>query len=573
MKRRHFIVTASSVAVGTLLATDSCSSSGSIFGANVVPPSPVAAHTLTVQYATTTISGYKMRTRTYNGRTHGPTIETRPGEILSFNVVNDLPKNPPEKVPKGRVLVPWYRDEMEAMSRRPRRYRLSTVINVDNNPHGFNTTNLHVHGIQTVPHLFAPIGTSDPAAMMIEIEPGKSFRYDFPIPPDHPSGLYWYHPHKHGASDVQVTGGMAGLIVVRGPIDRVPEIAAAREIFMAVQTLDVNPSKSDPSLYEREYKAYKTPEQGGYDDETEFSMMTINGEGITWIDNVTGDYKPLGTPEWRVAPGEVVRLRILNGTGYYGLVLALPGFEAWQIGFDGVNLLEATEKDISGTGVTIVDPNNVLTSPVQLLSPANRVELLLRAPSTPGTYTLSSLATQGLTDRVKQPPKSDLARFVVAGTPVTMAIPTKLPVPRREYPSVQDDEIVAKRTFLFSFSPSTTILIGFEFPVNGELYEMSKCPTTVKVGTCEEWRIESSDVVNAHPFHLHTNSFEVVAINDVPVNPVQIWDTFMLPQQTDGKNGSITIRIRFKQWQGKDVFHCHILPHEDTGMMQNFLIG
>ncbi|HTA37486.1 MAG TPA: multicopper oxidase domain-containing protein [Candidatus Acidoferrales bacterium] len=573
MKRRYFLLAVGS-ATGTLLATDSCSSTAS-FISGTVPQPPNQAIALTARYAKTTIAGYTLHTRTYDGKTHGPIVETHPGQTLSFEIINELPANPPEKVPAS-ALVPWYRNEMEAMGparRRPHAYRLSTNIDKDNNPHGFNTTNLHVHGIQTVPHLFKPIGTSDPAAMMIEIEPGKRFRYDFPIPVDHPSGLFWYHPHKHGSSDVQISGGMAGLIVVRGAIDAVPEIAAAREIFMVVQTLDVNKSATDPHVYEREYKAYKTPAEGGYNDETDYTMMTVNGQGINWVNNDTGVNLPLGTPEFTMAPGEVVRLRLLNATGYYALALALPEFETWQIGFDGINLLEATKKDMSGTGVTLIDPNNVFDAPIQLASPANRIELLLKAPAKPGTYTLSSLATNGLSDRTKQPPKTALARFVVSGSPVTMQIPTSLPRPTREYPLIRDEEIVAKRTFAFQFAPSTRILDGFEFPINGELYEMSKCQTSVRAGTCEEWRIESADQVNAHPFHLHTNSFEVVAINDKPLDPVQIWDTFMLPQQTDGVNGSITIRIRFKQWRGKDVFHCHILTHEDTGMMQNFLIG
>ena len=359
MERRYFLLAVGSAA-GTLLATDSCSSTGSFFS-SPFPRPPNQAIALTARYAKTTIAGYTLRTRTYDGKTHGPIVETHPGQTLSFEIINDLPKNPPEKVPAS-ALVPWYHNEMEAMGpsrRRPRKYRLSTDIDKDNNPHGFNTTNLHVHGIQTVPHLFKPIGTSDPAAMMLEIEPGKRFRYDFPIPPDHPSGLFWYHPHKHGSSDVQISGGMAGLIVVRGAIDAVPEIAAAREIFMVVQTLDVNESATDPHVYEREYKAYKTPAEGGYNDETEFTMMTVNGQGVNWIRQRYGRKRARETPEFAMAPGEVVRLRLLNGTGYYALALALPEFEPYQIGFDGINLLEATKKDMSGNGVTIVDPTNV----------------------------------------------------------------------------------------------------------------------------------------------------------------------------------------------------------------------
>src|ERR1700723_1073946 len=126
----------------------------------------------------------------------------------------------------------------EEMRGRAARTRLSaTPIDRMTGPHAFNTPNLHVHGVQTIPHIFYPLGTSNPAAMMVAIEPGKTFEYPFPIPSDHPSGLFWYHPHHHGATDVQVSGGMAGLLIVRGPIDSVPEIAAAREILLAIQTL------------------------------------------------------------------------------------------------------------------------------------------------------------------------------------------------------------------------------------------------------------------------------------------------------------------------------------------------
>ena len=190
--------------------------------------------------------------------------------------------------------------------------------------------------------------------------PGTSFLYNFPIPSDHPSGLHWYHPHKHGSTDVQVSGGMAGLIVMRGPIDQVPEIAAAREIFVVVQSLNVNPNEKHPDIYEREYVAYKTPAEGGYAFGTQFTMLTVNGEGAYWIRQQDGhepaEFKALGVPRYDVKPGEVVRLRLLNGTNAIPLMLALPGFEAWQIGFDGINTLKPLYIDMSGSGVTEITP-------------------------------------------------------------------------------------------------------------------------------------------------------------------------------------------------------------------------
>ncbi len=543
-------------------------------GPNPMPPiGPV--HNLTVKYAIADIKGYRLRTRTYDGRTVGPIIETRPGDTLNMRITNHLPPNPLANFPAGSVLVPVVKDSMEAMDplfRPPN--TMSRRISRMNNPHGFNTTNLHVHGIQTTPHIFFPIGTSDPTAMMVEIKPGTSFLYNFPIPQDHPSGLHWYHPHKHGSTDVQVSGGMAGLLVVRGPIDEVPEIAAAREIFLAVQSLNVNLNKK-LNLYEREYVAYKKPADGGYSFGTEFTMLTVNGEGACWIQNAMGTqppvFTPLGVPEYQVRPGEVVRLRLLNGTNSIPLMMVLPGFEVWQIGFDGVNLLKPKYLDMSGKNTTTITPKNLFSAPIRLAAQGNRIELLIQAPTMEGAYTLSSLKTNKIIPSAGG--GFDIARFVVSGKPMKMGIPERLPKPTREYPIISDEEIAGqpRRTFTFGQGPRKDLLTGFGFTVNGVLYQEMVCATRPKVGTAEEWHIVN-ETADLHPFHLHENSFQLFAINGKPNDPVEIWDTFAIPPKVNGVNGTLTIRVRFVQWYGKTVFHCHVLPHEDTGMMQNILM-
>jgi len=575
MDRRRFLVTAiSAAAVATVVSTDACSSGGGLLsslpGSNTSNGALASkVNVLNVRYAITNIAGYRLRGRTYNGKTVGPMFEIRGGQTFSMKLVNKLPANPQASPAIGSVQIPDVKTNMEAMDPVPHGpYRTSSDIDPMNNPHDFNTTNMHVHGIQTIPHLFEPLGTSNPAAEMIEVKPGQTYRYDFPIPLDHPSGLHWYHPHNHGSTDVQVSNGMAGLIVVRGAIDKVPEIQAAREVFMVVQTLDVNPSKTRPGVYEREYISYRSPANGGYAFSTLYTMLTVNGQGVNWIDRKARVYKPLGVPQVNVQPGQVIRLRLLNGTNWLPLVLALPGFEAWQIGFDGVNTLKPIPLDMSGQGVAEITPANVFDAPIRLAMSANRIELLLRAPATPGTYTLATLAQDKLFDKL---PKIDLMSFVVGGAAVSMGIPATLPVPTREYPVITAKDVVKKRKFVFSQGPRTDLLMGFGFTVNDRLYEMTECPTAPQVGTCEEWRLENT-TEEAHPFHLHENSFQLIAINDKPNNPMEVWDTFIVPPKMNGKNGSITFRVRFLQWYGKTVFHCHILPHEDTGMMQNILM-
>src|SRR5260370_5060734 len=163
----------------------------------------VDEYVLRVGYSERTLGSFRLRTRTYNSSIPGPLMVTRPGHTLRVRLINGLPPNPAAIAPPG--------------------------IDALNNPHAFNTSNLHLHGLQVIPHLFDPLGTTVPSAPLIRLGAGPSYRYEFKLPDDHPSGLYWYHPHYHGSAGVPDVSGMAGLILVKGPVDKVPQIAAARD--------------------------------------------------------------------------------------------------------------------------------------------------------------------------------------------------------------------------------------------------------------------------------------------------------------------------------------------------------
>jgi len=221
LSRRNFLrlgLTVGAATLGGVIDLSGCGSSST--GSESVP---VDSYVLDVGYSERMIAGFRTRTRTFNQSLPGPLMTTRPGHELRILMVNQLPPNDGVPPPPG--------------------------IDPLNNPHDFNTTNLHVHGLQVTPHIFDPIGTSDPNAPMIMIEPGDSKLYSFRVPKDHPSGLYWYHPHSHGAADVQICDGMAGGIVMRGPIDEVPEIAAARDCQHVAR--QINPGNVEPSSGER----------------------------------------------------------------------------------------------------------------------------------------------------------------------------------------------------------------------------------------------------------------------------------------------------------------------------------
>ena len=541
LSRRDVLVGgAAAAATVALLSVEGCHSSVGNSGL----PDTLDSYTLTAQYSTHTFNGTTLRLRTFDGQIPGPTLYATPGQQLNVTVVNSFPPDPAASVAPSPV----------------------PTIDPLNNPHLFNTTNLHVHGLQVVPHIFEPVGTTDAAAMMVAIVPGTSKTYNFTLPVDQPPGLYWYHPHHHGSTDVEVAGGMAGLIIVPGDIDHVPEIAAARDIQVAIQSLSVNADTLTPGLEDLEYIAYQPPTSGGYTPRSTYEYVLSNGQLVNLLTFPGGQGTPTYTttafapPAIFMQPGEVVRLRILNGHNELNMPLVLPGFEVYVIAHDGINLLAPQLLDQTNPA------NNVFATT------AHRVEMLVRAPATAGTYTLSALP---ITDPGVHPwPRFNLLAITVTGTPVAMNIPTALPTQTREYPLIAPSEIVGTRTVNFNSAASTTILPGTAMLVNNAVYDETVVPPAfqnMQVGTAEQWSISNS-MNEGHPFHLHTNSFEVITSTDgkgvtTTLDPPQICDTVWIPP-----NGTVVIRVRYKTWIGKDVFHCHKLSHEDEGMMANTML-
>ena len=166
-----------------------------------------------------------------------------------------------------------------------------------------------------------------------------------------------------------------------------------------------------------------------------------------------------------------------------------------------------------------------------------------------------------------------IAEIEISGTPVNMALPVKLPIPTREYPLIKPSEIQNLRVIYFAdqFPGTQNPYVGIDFMLNGQQYDVTQVNYVVDVKGVEEWRLVVGDSqhggTEGHPFHIHVNSFEVISVNGKLLEPGTIKDTIWIPAES-----TVVIRIRFKEFVGKSVFHCHILPHEDTGMMQNFLI-
>jgi FtsP/CotA-like multicopper oxidase with cupredoxin domain len=518
------------------------------------------------------IHGTRCKLRSYNGKVPGELIKVRPGETLRVRVKNSLP--PCDS--KG-----WDGSH--------------------NVPHMFDSTNLHLHGLDVIPHLFEPVGTGNPLAKMIDIMPGQSYDYEFKIPDDQPPGLSWYHPHHHGSTAVQAVSGMAGPLITYGDIDQVPEIKAARDILLAIQDIGLFPSEEDPNLWTyqpkqnamwdtlngvvtmynpKTGKTNPTKLQGGFtagDYKLRYYMLNgepffkethnyTNGQGTHPIS------KQLPVQRFKLAPGEVVRFRMLNACSDNYMPIVVEGHEMHLIAIDSVNFEQVMTRPVHSIKqgpVMLMTPNTADPGQVAI-PPGGRTEFLIKAVDTPGVYKIMQLEQR---QQFLQSDQKIIAEIEVTGAPKRMGVPTRLPTQKRYYPRIKPEEIKRVRNFIFSgvFPPSQNPYVGIDFLINNNVYEELAVPHVCKLGSAEEWHIQVLGAhhggTEGHPFHVHVNHFEVISVNGAPVDYAPVADTVWVPLKS-----TVVIRMKFKEYTGKSVFHCHILPHEDTGMMDNFLI-
>jgi FtsP/CotA-like multicopper oxidase with cupredoxin domain len=373
-------------------------------------------------------------------------------------------------------------------------------------PHHFNTTNFHFHGGHV-----SPAGIAD--NVLRSMEPGQSYEIEIAIPDDHPSGTYWYHPHHHGSADVQISSGMAGALIVEGDFADVPEIAAASERVLI--------------LSEVIFDYLGTIEN--YD--------TVWPEAVPRFLAINGQREPI----IRMQPGEVQRWRIVQACHENNLRLALEGHALHALAYDGIPLSAVEEHD------------NLVVVPGQ------RADVLVKAGE-PGEYLLAAIAN----DQGYPSPTGPLARVIIEGEPLPMELPATLPAPPLE--PISDEEITGSRRLVFStrnpeFPPAANFQ-EFAFLIDGQLFDHNRIDQAITLGSVEEWTIVNDDE-DDHVFHIHTSPFQIVAVND-EVPAALLWrDTAIVP-----RNGSLTFRSRFLDFTGKTVLHCHMMNHEELGMMQ-----
>jgi len=343
------------------------------------------------------------------------------------------------------------------------------------------------------------------------VAPGQEHVYEFTVHPG-TAGTYWYHPHPHHRTGYQVGKGLYGAVIVRAPDDPLPASLTERLLI-----LSDNRFAEDGSL--------DFPERGSLQDRIDFEngregdVLFVNGQIM---------------PTLAMRSGEVQRWRVINASGARMYRLALEGHTFLHVGSDG-GLFERPV-------------------PVEevLLATGERVELLVRATGSPGsTAVLRSLPYDRYVPQTRpegwdRPLDLLTVRYSDAAPVEPVALPDRL----RPIPALDPADATATRLVVMTQ--------GF---LNGRPMDMQRVDETAALGATEIWEIENL-VGMDHPFHLHGFQFQILDRNGEP-EPYRAWkDTVNVPAHSSAR-----FIVRLDNYPGKWMFHCHILTHEDHGMM------
>jgi FtsP/CotA-like multicopper oxidase with cupredoxin domain len=380
------------------------------------------------------------------------------------------------------------------------------------------TTNLHTHGLHV-----SPEGNSDNP--MIMIHDGETFQYEYQIPADHPAGTYWYHPHHHGQVANQVYAGLYGAIIVAGPMG-----GDARTLVISDTSF-----ATDGSVAGANMMSIMMGREG--------DVLMVNG----------------ATQPWGSMDRTTERWRIINACTSRNLSLTVSGGEAIMLARDG-HQLSAPELNAPATDV--------------LLSPGNRVDVLVtnKGGDISLNYTTvahpDSMGMGGMGMNTTTYKNYPLATFKDSGKTVVSAFPYISKAAELE--DLRTATPATSREFVLNM-PGMTGMMGMmgsgvaglqgHFTINGQAFDANRIDTATKLGDVEEWTIINQSTM-AHPFHLHVWPMQIINENGTDVGPVRYQDVVNIPAK-----GRVKVRLKFNDFAGTSVYHCHILDHEDLGMM------
>jgi FtsP/CotA-like multicopper oxidase with cupredoxin domain len=403
---------------------------------------------LTSGTSTINVAGRQALLMIYNGNYIPPTLRARPGDTIHLRLANRLSQS----------------------------------------------TNLHTHGLTV-----SPSGNSD--NVFLNVAPGQTEDYEIRLPADHASGLFWYHPHQHGASDVQVRNGMSGALIVDGLLDSFPTLRRLPERVLLLKDLQIENGRA--------------------------AIISIGKNTVRTINGVVN-------PVIVLRPGQTELWRIANVGADLYYSLRLDGHRFYVVARDGQRRARLTETDSLR------------------LSPGARVEVLVTARA-PGVHLLR-------TSDIDTGPAGNqytgtvMATIRVEGVPATPVLLPSALLPVEDF----RPKITNRRTIVFSESKD-----GNTFFIDGKTFDMNRTDIHVKLGAVEEWTIRN-EADELHTFHIHQGPYQLTEINGVPQPADDHRDVVDVPIKGEVK---VVIRFTNPAILGRFVYHCHILSHEDKGMM------
>jgi len=397
--------------------------------------------------------------------------------------------------------------------------------------------NLHFHGFGS-----SPMPPGDDVLGMVARQ-GESLHYVVHVPANQQPGLYWYHTHIHGHVNFQVgEAGMSGAIVVNGLDKHYPALANMRERVIVMRDIGISKTLGPQVTMD-----------GMTMDPIRPKAINSNpcGPDIGLTPELNGAYRPVIT----IAPGEKQFFRVINSTGHKTLKLAVDGTELELIAIDGYAL-----DTYPGSPATRKEP-------YAIIPPAGRAEFVVTGPKSPIAKFRTECYDSGIGgDRdpnlilasIVHPKGHDAGQRSSDPGPLTVGAPLPDNYYTRPLPPPK-----VKRTVVFSED-------NVHFFINHKIFSPNAPPMyVVHVGTVEEWHILNTSQ-EVHAFHIHQIHFVVKAIDGKKLVHPYWADTQIIPhRQADGKPGTLDLLMDFldPRIKGMFVFHCHILDHEDHGMM------
>jgi FtsP/CotA-like multicopper oxidase with cupredoxin domain len=517
--------------------------------------------TITAQANATT--GYPQLV--YNGSSTPPTLRLLPGDTLYVTLTNNLPQPP-------------------------------------GNAGYTNYVNLHYHGLHV-----SPIAPGDDSIDMIAA-PGQSLNYVISIPTNHPPGLYWYHTHVHGEVDRDTLAGMSGALVIDGIVNYSPQVANLPERILIVRNAPLA-GGSLPDANRNQLLAMRWAMQRGlgmHGSSAGIGRMTVRGirRTATYLHgstnaatrnpyvtvnpnyrrfiraNITGDGQCVAgspqspsyaftvngvtvngvtPPSIAIRPGEQQFWRVVNAGADAYLSLAIDNVQMKIIALDGVPL---------GSGLNTPASMNAYN---WVVPPGGRVEFIITGPPA-GAYMRSLCFDSGPTGAPM--PAAMLATLNANASPTDLL---KLRHVQRRAPTTQMRFLAHSPASIRAHAVSNTRTVYYndQYEINGTSYNPSGPPMYyVQSGTTEEWTIVNTST-QVHTFHIHQVHFLVEAINGATQPQQYMMDDVNVPAATTSGPGTVKVLLDFTDPTiiGTFLFHCHILSHEDAGMMAKIEVG